>query len=450
MPVEVIFPKVDMDMESGELTQWLCKSGTHVREGEPLFVIETDKSGMEVEALLSGTLVIVDDLTGQQVPVGHVLAHIYPEGESISESEPPDAIDTAVLAPQVLPGKNSTADTTTKSSAISAVQVADAIDVEIGVERENESSKSNDCASSASRASPAARKLAREHGIALSNIVGSSYRGRIVKADVVTQLAAFELSQTGISDTAKSETIDASTNVDRVLPHSKMRKTIASRLTTACQTIPSYQISIDCNCESLLRMKRELEQQRAVHERSTSITTISTPKITLNDCFVKALALSLRDHPMANSSWTEDARIVHSSVDIGIAVALEDGLITPIVRNAAKKTLSEISVETKSLIERATKGFLARSDYEGGASTISNLGMYGIVQFTSIVNPPQASILSVGKVEKCSVVIDDVLSIAPICKMTFTFDHRLIDGAVGAKLAASFKAYVENAITMVI
>jgi pyruvate dehydrogenase E2 component (dihydrolipoamide acetyltransferase) len=440
MSVEVIFPKVDMDMQSGELIEWLCKSGDHVREGEPLFVIETDKSGMEVEALCSGTLVIIEDLSGQQVPVGQVMAHIYKDGESISDSQAPEK------TVQKSAKKHSTIATEEVVS-----QVATAASAESGVVAAFTNSLTLTSGSeSGSRASPAARKLARENNLALSDIVGTSHRGRIVKSDVEAHLAAVATSQVCSTDAAAMLLLVDSPAAGQILPHSNMRKIIASRLTTACLTIPSYQVSIDCNCESLLRLKREIEQLTDIRSKSTNGSEIVTPKVTLNDFFVKALALSLRDHPMANSSWTEDARIVHASVDIGIAVALVDGLITPIVRNAARKSISEISIETKSLIMRANNGTLTRSDYQGGASTISNLGMYGITQFTSIVNPPQASILSVGQVQRCPVVIDDALSIAPVCKMTFTFDHRLIDGAVGAKLAASFKTYVENATTMVI
>ncbi|MFK7854564.1 MAG: dihydrolipoamide acetyltransferase family protein [Granulosicoccus sp.] len=444
MPVEVIFPKVDMDMESGQLSQWLCKSGDLVREGEPLFVIETDKSGMEVEASSSGTLVIGEDLSGQQVAVGHILAHIYTDGESIdpirAELSCPSQANTSIAGSGTSDAKDRQTDLNTAHPSVNA---ADPSLVDHSV--------------SGFRASPAARKLAREKGLVLQDIAGSSYRGRITKSDVLAHLAkgASPLrTQSDSIGTAAGQTgvvsHTAATNDQKLVPHSNMRRTIASRLTKSSTSIPSYQIFVDCNCASLLRIKRELQELRAFKNTSTMSADNAFAAATLNDYFIKALGLALRDHPMANSSWTDDARVVHSSVDIGIAVALDDGLITPIVRDAANQSIVEIAQITKALILRAGQGTLDKADYQGGTSTISNLGMFGTDRFTSIINPPQASILSIGRVQDSPVVIDGALSIAPVCTVSFTFDHRLIDGAEGAKLAATFKNYIENGVAMII
>lgn len=445
MPVEVIFPKVDMDMQSGELSQWLCKSGDLVREGEPLFVIETDKSGMEVEASSSGTIVIGEDLTGQQVAVGQVLAHIYADGESI------DPVQVALPGPKQAntPMSGSeTSDATNQNTDFNAAQssVDPAIDNSLV-----------DHPVSGFRASPAARKLARDKGLVIQDIVGSSYRGRITKSDVLAHLSKAvsplqsQVASAGTAARKMGAVSDiAVTNEKELVPHSNMRRTIASRLTKSSTSIPSYQIFVDCNCSSLLRIRRELQELRAFKATSTTTVDDAFPAATLNDYFIKALGLTLRDHPMANSSWTDDARVVHSSVDIGIAVALDDGLITPIVRDVANQSIGEIAQKTKALILRAGQGTLDKADYQGGTSTISNLGMFGTARFTSIINPPQASILSIGMVQDSPVVEDGALGIAPVCTVSFTFDHRLIDGAEGAKLAATFKNYIENGVAMVI
>ena len=326
MSVEVIFPKVDMDMQSGELIEWLCKSGDHVREGEPLFVIETDKSGMEVEALSSGTLMIIEDLSGQQVPVGQVMAHIYKDGESIS--------DTQVPEPTVQKSSNRYSASATEEPVLDAL-TAVAVESGVGPAPTSALTLTNGSASG-SRASPAARKLVRENDLVLSDVVGTSYRGRITKSDVVAHLAAVAKSQVSSADAVAMLSLVEGPAADKILPHSNMRKTIASRLTTACLTIPSYQVSIDCNCESLLRLKREIEQLTHIRKKSTNGSKIMTPKVTLNDFFVKALALSLRDHPTANSSWTEDARIIHAAANVFASMIL-DGTPEAEIENFVKR-----------------------------------------------------------------------------------------------------------------
>jgi len=442
MPIEVVFPKVDMDMEYGELTEWLCNDGDIVNEGDPIFVIETDKSGMEIESPSNGKIAFAGDYIGQQVKVGHVLAYLYSEDEDQAElhSSTNSSIHSSV--------KESSQ---TKVKESSQTKVDKKTDVELlethRIEPVNTSVRKH---SGGDRASPAARKLANENGISLSHVVGTARNGRVVKSDVVTYLSNLNSAvvQPGLiqSGTVQSDMVlhnaifETTANLafaSETVPHSKMRATIASRLAEATRDIPSYQISIECNCSSLLRLKSETDVIK------------TTSRVSINDLFVKALALSLRDHPHTNSTWTDNAMLVHKSVDIGIAVALDEGLITPLVKDAANLSLLQIAAQTSALIDKAKKGTLQPSEYQGGSTTISNLGMFGIDEFTSIINPPQASIVSIGAIQKKPIVDSDgKVVVAPLCKITFSFDHRLIDGAIGAKLADSFRTYVENAFSL--
>jgi len=434
MPTEVIFPKVDMDMESGELTEWLCNDGDIVKEGDPIFVIETDKSGMEIESPGHGKIVFAGDYIGQQVKVGHILAYLYSEDDGQVQRH--SSIDDSLTSDAV------------KKLNVEHSETHNIEPVDSNAQNRTEYPDGN-------RASPAARKLANENGISLSNVVGTARQGRVVKGDVVNYLSNSS-NATVPPDTVHAGKVHAGAvqpgscrhDIGSVvaanhaveletIPHSSMRRTIASRLVEAVNDIPSYQISIECNCSSLLKLKSEIE----------AVKTLS--KVSINDLFIKALALTLRDHPRVNCAWTDDAMLINNSVDIGIAVALADGLITPLVKNADNLSISQISASTSTLIYKAKNGSLQRTEYQGGSSTISNLGMFGIDEFNSIINPPQGSIVSIGSIKKKPVVNNegDVI-VAPLCKVTFSFDHRLIDGAAGAKFADSFRTYVENAFSL--
>ena len=427
MPVEVIFPKVDMDMKSGELAEWLCKHGDRVEKGVPIFVIETDKAGMEIESPGTGIIAIAGDFTGEQVPVGDVVAYIYTDGEEIPEQQDPQSAE--VLRQINSSPTEEPAVSTREQSTPVAEESNPALHLDSHID-----------APSHIRASPAARRYARENNVSLESITGSARRGRIVREDVVEFISGGR--QTNISAIATSVgSGEQSPSVS--VPHSRIRKIIATRLVEASRDIPDYQIAVECNCTSLLLLKSELD--KAVD------LTASAVKVSINDLFVRALGLTLRDHPDANCSWSEEARIIHGTVDIGIAVALEDGLITPIVKDTANKTVLQIAMETKALIKKAKSGLLKSDEFKGGSSTVSNLGMYDIVEFTSIVNPPQASIVSIASVSMRPVVDSNgELGVAPLCKVSFSFDHRLIDGAAGAKVANSFKGYVENAFVLML
>ena len=225
-------------------------------------------------------------------------------------------------------------------------------------------------------------------------------------------------------------------------PHDGMRRTIAERLTQSTQTVPSYFITVECRLDALLKFRGEMNASAPEKDGKP------VWKISVNDFIVKALALALQDVPMANGSWTSGARILHKHSDVGVAVAVEDGLFTPIVRRAEEKSLSTISNEIKDMAGRARSKKLKPHEYQGGVTAVSNLGMFGVKEFTSIINPPHASILSVGAGEKRPVVDGDALAIGTVMGATFAFDHRVIDGALGAELAAAFKGYVEKPLAM--
>ena len=241
-----------------------------------------------------------------------------------------------------------------------------------------------------------------------------------------------------------TENASAMTAAAKRIPHSQMRRTIASRLTHSVQTIPSYQVVVDCFCESLLQTSRELNSGLA----SGLVKGNYQGTVSLNVFFIKALGVALGDVAQANCQWSDNATILFDSVDIGMAVALDGGLITPIIKSVESKSVLELASETRLLVERAKKGNLTKVEYEGGVSTVSNLGMYGIPEFTSIINSPQSSIVSIGAVEQSAVAIDNQLQIKSKCRATFTFDHRVIDGAVGAQVASRFKETVENSVRM--
>jgi pyruvate dehydrogenase E2 component (dihydrolipoamide acetyltransferase) len=316
-------------------------------------------------------------------------------------------------------------------------------------------------------ASPLARRLAQERRIDLGQVTGSGPRGRIVKRDI--GLAAEALpgraaeavetvaarphperrlvpsppaAPTGLSDEQVRAIYEPGSY--ELVPHDTMRRVVAERLTLAKQTIPHFYLSIDCKLDALLKARKRLN----------AMAPEGTPRafrLSVNDFIIKALAMALQQTPRANATWTEEGLLLHRGSDIAVAVALPGGgLFTPVVRNAELKSLSEISNEMRDLAARARSKRLAPHEYQGGTTTISNLGMYGIAHFDAVINPPQASILAVGKAEKRPIVKKDKLKIATMMSVTLSVDHRVIDGAVGAELLAAFKAFIEDPVTMLV
>jgi pyruvate dehydrogenase E2 component (dihydrolipoamide acetyltransferase) len=411
MATEVILPKVDMDMSTGRISKWLVAEGAQVKKGDPLFEIETDKAAMEVESPGAGRLGGVSAKEGDDVPIGRVVAWILAEGEA---------------APAKAPATAQTAEGASKST------------VNIETPKPAAASTSRDV-----RATPLARRIARDQGVDLNTVTGSGPHGRIVSTDVEALASVPAVKAETRKETLKPVAGEAS--ADTVLvPHDTLRKTIARRLTESKSTVPHFYISADCRLDALLRLRGDLNKAAPAKDGMPAY------KLSINDMVIKAWALALRDVPNANVSWTDAAMLHHAHADIGVAVSIEGGLITPIIRNAETKSLSIISNEMKDLATRAKTRKLKSEEYNGGSSAISNLGMFGVKEFAAIINPPHATILAVGGGEQRPIVENGSVMPATVMTVTLSTDHRAVDGALGAEVLAAFKRYAENPISLLV
>ena len=447
MPIEITMPALSPTMEEGNLAKWHVKEGDTISAGDVVAEIETDKATMEVEAVDEGTIakILVAEGT-DSVKVNAVIAILAEEGEDVSAaaSATPAAATDTPAAKEEAPAESPPAQAEAPvPSATPAPAPANADGNRVF-------------------ASPLARRIAGQNNIELSAVSGSGPHGRIVKSDIEAAIAGGVGSQAlqapkAAGDGAAPAAAPAPAISDKgilalyeegsyeTLAHDNMRKTIAKRLTESSQTIPAYFLSVDCNLDALLKLRQEINAAAPKDKEGNA-----SYKVSVNDFIIKAMALALRDVPMANASWTSEARILHKHADVGVAVAIPDGLITPIVRKAEQKTLSAISLEMKDLAGRARDKKLKPEEYQGGSTAVSNLGMFGVSDFTSIINPPHASIVSIGAGEQRAVVIDGALASATVMTATFAFDHRVIDGALGAQLAGAFKEYMESPMSMLV
>ena len=405
-------PALSPTMTHGNLTKWCKKEGDKVKTGEVLAEIETDKATMEVEAVDEGVIgkILIAEGTND-VAVNSLIALLLEEGEdkSILDTYQPKAKS----AVQLMEKKNDDAPAVSnlpKSPAPQAIA---------------------ESAGGRIFASPLARKIAEQNNIHLGKIKGTGPRGRIVKDDV---LSAATSGAQGGSFTRNERDFD-------VVQINHMRKVIAARLLESKQTIPHFYLTVDCNMDKLLEMRLAINQQFEQIKSST--------KITVNDLIIKASAMALRDVPEANVSWMGEAIYQYNNVDVAVAVSIDNGLITPLIRNADHKTISQISSEMKILVQRARTTGLAPHEFQGGGFCISNLGMFGVKQFNAIINPPQGSILAVGATEKRVIVgAGDKMEIANMTSLTISCDHRVIDGTVGAQYLAALKQYLEAPLIM--
>jgi pyruvate dehydrogenase E2 component (dihydrolipoamide acetyltransferase) len=461
MPTQILMPQLSPTMEEGKLAKWHVKEGDAVRSGDVLAEIETDKATMEVEAPDDGTIdkLLVAEGT-EHVPVNYPIAHLLTEDEGAPsfETRPVAAPQDEELRPHPEEARSAAGE-----GALEPEQVMSKIAEQI---RRN----GRDDHASRVFASPLARRLAREFGLELTVLNGSGPHGRIVKSDVeraaretmrVPEPVAAEVMEAelapirqelvkrrephetrGLSDTQVLALYEPGSY--EIVPHDTMRRFIAERLTLSKQTIPHFYLAIDCTLDAAL----------AARARLNALAPQDGPrafKLSLNDFIIKAMAMALQTVPAANATWTEQCLLRHRASDIAVAVALEGGgLHTPVIRDAEIKSLSEISNDMRDLAARARSKRLAPHEYQGGSTTISNLGMYGIDRFDAVINPPQASIMAVGRAEKRPVVKDDALKIATMMSVTLSVDHRVIDGALGAELLAAFKAYIEDPVTMLV
>lgn len=420
-------PEIAANATSAVIVQWSRKEGEAIKAGECLAEIETDKAVIEYDADSNGVLGKILASAGQEVEVGAPIAVLFEEGET--EVDIAALLAAAGVAVEPPPGAGATASATASASAAATTGAAEP-------EREPDAA-----ASGRIFASPLARRLAQERGLALAGMTGSGPHGRIVRRDVeaaaqaapATAAAGSDATLPGIPSASAAQGSAAFTDI----PHSGMRRTIARRLSESKASIPHFYLSADCRMDRLLALRAE-------------INAAGTRKISVNDFIVKAVAAALQSVPDMNVSWTEAALRKYQQADISVAVSTEGGLITPVVRNAGSKTLSAISREIVDLAAQARSGALAPNEYQGGSFTVSNLGMFGVREFSAIINPPQAAILAVGATLSQPVVVDGQLAVAQVMKVTLSVDHRAVDGALAAQWLAAFQRCIENPLSALI
>src|SRR5216683_6584813 len=436
MPINILMPALSPTMEKGNLAKWLKKEGDKVKSGDVIAEIETDKATMEVEAVDEGT---------QDVAVNDVIAVLAGDGEDVkaagagAASAPPKAASTAQTPAAAKPAP--------PAAAPAAKAAAPATQAAVPASQTNGHARIF--------SSPLARRLAREAGIALARINGSGPHGRIIARDVeeakagkgLKAPAAAPSSAPSIAPSMSDQQVRAlfEDGSYEVIPHDGMRRTIAQRLTASVQTIPHFYLTMDCNIDLLVKAREEINAAAPKDKDGKPAY-----KLSVNDFVIKALALALQRIPNANVSWTDGGMLKHKHSDVGVAVAMPGGLITPIIRKAETKPVSIISAEMKDFAARARARKLKPEEYQGGTTAVSNLGMYGINHFTAVINPPHATILAVGTGEERAIVRNGKIEVAHMMSVTLSCDHRAIDGALGAELIGAFKMLIENPVMMMV
>ncbi|WP_341789472.1 pyruvate dehydrogenase complex dihydrolipoamide acetyltransferase [Rickettsia endosymbiont of Polydrusus tereticollis] len=421
MPIKILMPALSPTMLEGNIARWLKKEGDKINPGEVIAEIETDKATMEVEAVDEGILAKILIAEGtENVPVNSLIAVLIEEGEDIS-----------VVADFVK--NNSTVKLVEKSPPPLSNNVA-VPPIEVAENGNNSKVYSNDSSNQKSIfASPLARRLAAIDNINLKNVKGSGPHGRIIKRDV--------LEASNISVKANDKAIRRNSEEYYLVPNNNIRKIIAKRLLESKQTIPHFYLSIECNVDKLLDIREDINK---------SFGDDKSQKISVNDFIILAVGKALKEVPRANASWQDEAIKYYNNIDISVAVAIEGGLITPVIRNADQKNIIDLSREMKELIKKARENKLTPAEFQGGGFSISNLGMYGIKNFSAIINPPQSCIIGVGASSKRPIIVNNQVTIATIMDVTLSSDHRVVDGAVGAEFLAAFKKFVESPALMLI
>jgi pyruvate dehydrogenase E2 component (dihydrolipoamide acetyltransferase) len=409
MPIKILMPALSPTMTAGNLAKWSKKEGDKIKAGDVIAEIETDKATMEVEAVDEGILakILIKEAT-ENVPINTIIAVLLEEGEDAKK------LDEFIASIGVAPAATATAKPIEEvKQAPKAVAIVE--------------QKATDRVF----ASPLAKRIAEQKGVNLHNISGSGPHGRIVKSDILE------------AGSCHRNTPSVGRNLEEYIlkPHTNIRKIIAKRLVESKQEIPHFYLNIECNIDRLLDARQDINHVAG---------TPPVYKLSVNDMVIKAVALALRDVPAANASWDDSGVMIYNNIDVSVAVAIDDGLITPVVRNADQKSLPNISNEMKSLAGKAKENKLKPEEFQGGGFTISNLGMYGIRRFNAIINPPQSCILAVGEGSKRPIVEDDKITIATIMDVSLSCDHRVVDGAVAAKFLAAFKEYIEHPVRMLL
>jgi pyruvate dehydrogenase E2 component (dihydrolipoamide acetyltransferase) len=454
MPVNILMPALSPTMEKGNLAKWLKKEGDKVKSGDVIAEIETDKATMEVEAVDEGTIakILVPEGT-QDVAVNDVIAVLAGEGEDVK------AAGAAAAKPEAKPAPKAEAAPAAKPAAAPAAkeEPAKAPGAAAAAPAPAPAKEAAPQANGHARifSSPLARRLAKEAGIELGRINGSGPHGRVIARDVeeaksgkgLKAPAAAPAGAPSIAPSMSDKQILAlfPEGSYQVVPHDGMRRTIAQRLTASVQTVPHFYLTIDCDIGKLLVAREEINATAPKDKEKKPLY-----KLSVNDFVIKAMAVALQRIPDCNVSWTEGGMLKHKHSDVGVAVAMPGGLITPIIRSAETKSLSTISAAMKDFAARARGRKLKPEEYQGGTTAISNLGMYGIKDFTAVINPPHATILAVGTSEERAVVRSGKIEIANIMSVTLSCDHRAVDGALGAELIGAFKMLIENPVMMVV
>ncbi|WP_424981200.1 pyruvate dehydrogenase complex dihydrolipoamide acetyltransferase [Maritalea sp. S77] len=442
MTINITMPALSPTMEEGNLAKWLVKEGDTVSAGDVIAEIETDKATMEVESIDEGTVgkIFVEE-GAQNVKVNSVIAVLLEEGES-ADDIPSDA-ESSSAAPK-------------EEKAEAKAEEKPAAKEEAKAEPKAESAPAPQAAPKKDGerqfASPLARRLAKENSIDLGVVVGSGPKGRVVKRDIEKVLregipqaapAAQQGAQlaTGMSDAQVTALYEEGT-YDAV-PNDGMRKTIAARLTEAKQTVPHFYLSMDCKLDNLLEARANINAQAKKDENGKP-----QYKLSVNDFIVKAWAIALQQIPTANATWAGESTLLHHHSDVAVAVAVPGGLFTPVVKKAEEKSLRQISEEVKDFAKRAKSKKLAPHEYQGGSTAVSNLGMFGITNFSAVINPPHGTILAIGAGEERVVVEDGEITVANFMTVTLSCDHRSVDGALGAEVLGVFKSLIENPVMM--
>jgi pyruvate dehydrogenase E2 component (dihydrolipoamide acetyltransferase) len=460
MPINILMPALSPTMEKGNLAKWLVKEGDKVSSGDVLAEIETDKATMEVEAVDEGTVakIVVPEGTAD-VPVNDVIAILAGEGEdakaagAAAKAEPEKTSPTLTPHPATPPKAASKGEVQKAGSAASSSEAplrSAPQDKAIG---QAPAARPGGNGGGRISASPLARRLAAESKIDLAQLSGSGPHGRVVKRDIeaATKSGAGKAAPGGAPAVAAA-TAPQGMSDDQIkalfaegsyelVPHDSMRKIIARRLVEAKTTIPHFYLTMDCRIDKLLALRADINAAAPVTKGEKSETPAW--KVSVNDMVIKALALALMAVPDANVTWTAEGMLKHKRADIGVAVSIPGGLITPVVRNADTKTLSQIAKEMKDLAGRARNRRLKPEEYQGGSSAVSNLGMFGVKDFAAVINPPHATILAVGAGEERVIVEKGEMKVATMMSVTLSTDHRAVDGALGAELLGAFKRYIE-------
>lgn len=420
MPDFVQMPQLSDTMTEGTLIRWLVKVGDKVDVGDPLAEVETDKATMEMVAFDEGTIGAIYMDEGTKSPVGETLAVIIEEGEDVPDK--PAASDQA-----------SSSDDDSESKESNDAEEPEPIETET-----NESSSTDNSDGKRIKASPLAKKIAKSKGVDLSKIKGSGPGGRIVKKDIET---AGSISTQPAPSTPAAKPKQKLTEEDQRIALSGMRSIIAQRLLESKTQIPHFYLNVEINAQPLMDLRKQANSAAGEHDN----------KFTVNDFILKAVANAAASVPQVNASFDVDSIVQFGSVNLSVAIAVDDGLVTPVISGANKKSLLEISLAVKDLAERARSKKLSPDEFSGGTITVSNLGAYGVDNFDAIINPPQAAILSIGSIKNTPVVSDEG-NIVPglIMKVGMSCDHRVIDGAVGAEYLAELKKRIENPASMLI